>query len=105
MAEYQLTPTDVVIRTEDGASIPNDPANRDRAEYEQWLADGGVPDPYVPPEPVPPEAQPETTVLYDHENRLRAIEGQPPLSIGEFLTKATQNPAPQPSSKPARAKK
>ena len=45
MAEYQLTATDVVIRTEDNASIPNDPANRDRAEYEQWLADGGVPDP------------------------------------------------------------
>jgi hypothetical protein len=89
MAEYQLTATDVVIRTEDGASIPNDPANRDRAEYEQWIKDGGVPDPYVPPPEVPPEAQPETTVLYDHENRLRAIEGQPPLTLGEFLTKMT----------------
>jgi hypothetical protein len=45
MADYQLTATDVVIRTVDQASIPNDPANRDRMEYEQWLADGGVPDP------------------------------------------------------------
>jgi hypothetical protein len=89
MAEYQLTATDVVIRTEDGASIPNDPANRDRAGYDEWLADGGVPDPYVPPPPVVPETQPETTVLYNHENRLRAIEGVPPLTLGEFLTKMT----------------
>ena len=54
MAEYQLTDTDVVIRTADQAHIPNDPANRDRVEYEQWLADGGVPDPYVPPDIPPP---------------------------------------------------
>jgi len=26
-------------------------------------------------------------VLYDHENLLRAIEGQPPLTIGDFLAK------------------
>jgi hypothetical protein len=49
MAEYQLTATDAVIRTADGATIPADPANRDWIEYQDWLAAGGVPDPYVKP--------------------------------------------------------
>jgi hypothetical protein len=84
MADYKLTATDVVERTADHAFIPNDPANRDRAGYDKWLEAGGVPDPYVPPEPVSPQPTPEDQVLYDHENRLRAIEGQPPLTLGEF---------------------
>ena len=88
MAEYQLTATDSVIRTEDGAYIPNDPANRDRAEYEQWLADGGVPDPYVEPPPPPPAPPtPEQQVLFDHENRIRSQEGAPPLTMADFVTK------------------
>jgi hypothetical protein len=77
----------MIIRTADGTWIPADPANRDYAEYQQWLADGGVPDPYVAPEPLPPEPEPETSVLYDHENRIRAIEGQPPLTMQDFITK------------------
>jgi hypothetical protein len=50
MADYQLTETDMVVRTADQAWIPNDPANRDRVEYERWLlVKGNIPDPYVPP--------------------------------------------------------
>jgi hypothetical protein len=88
MADYQLTNTDAVIRTADSASIPNDPANRDRVEYEQWLADGGVPDPYMPPPEPPPAADDvQSVVLFDHENRLRGLEGQPPLTPGDFIAK------------------
>jgi hypothetical protein len=87
MSDYQLTATDTVIRIADSAWIPNDPANRDRIEYEQWLVDGGVPDPYIPPDPIQPTADPQSTVLFDHENRLLALEGQPPLTLVDFLKK------------------
>jgi hypothetical protein len=84
MAEYQLTATGV-LRIEDQAHIPNEPLNRDWQEYLNWVEAGGVADPYVAPEPVPPAPAAETTVLYDHENRIRAIEGQPPLTLREFI--------------------
>jgi hypothetical protein len=88
MSDYQLTAADdIVLRTGDQASIPNDPANRDWAEYQQWIDDGGVPDPYVPPEPVPPTPTGEQSTLYDHENRIRAQEGQPPLTLVDFVNK------------------
>jgi hypothetical protein len=88
MTGYSLTASDAVIRNEDGAFIPNDPRNQDWIEYQEWLADGGVPDPYMPPSPVPPTPSPEDEVLFDHENRLRAIEGLPPLTHEEFIALA-----------------
>jgi hypothetical protein len=88
MADYQLTATNMILRTADGAYIPPDPANRDYAEYQKWLEGGGVPDPYVAPEPPPPPPPtPQDQILFDHENRIRAQEGQPPLTLGDFLKK------------------
>ena len=85
MSEYQLTASEepcAVIRDSDKACIPPDMANRDYAEYLAWVEAGNTPDPYVPPpEPEPGAAE---TALYDHENRIRVLEGQPPMTREEF---------------------
>jgi hypothetical protein len=46
MSEYKLTNNpNIVVRTSDGASIPNDLTNMDYLEYTLWVTDGGIPDP------------------------------------------------------------
>jgi hypothetical protein len=98
MADYQLTASEepcAVIREADGACIPPDMANRDyngdamSPGYVQWKEAGGVPDPYVEPEPVPPQATEGQQLMYEHENRIRALEGEPPLSVADFIAKAS----------------
>ena len=94
MADYQLTATEepcVVLRNSDGAYIPPDMANRDyngdqfSPGYIQWVEGGGEPDPYVPPPVAPLEPTVEQEIAFDHENRLRVLEGQPPLEFNEFV--------------------
>jgi hypothetical protein len=51
---YQLTTGNTIIRLSDGAFIPQDPANKDFAEYLSWLDKGNTPEPADEP-PAPPE--------------------------------------------------
>lgn len=88
MADYALTANEhTILRTADQAYIPDDPANRDYAEYLQWVEAGGVPDPYVPPEPVEQPPHPAEVALYDHEARITTLEGGTPLTMSEFRKK------------------
>ena len=71
---YRLTSTDAILRVEDEAYIPPDPANRDYAEYLAWVEAGGVADPYEPPPEVKAEPTAQQVIIFDHEDRIRALE-------------------------------
>jgi hypothetical protein len=53
MAQYELTRSPDFVRLRSGNEngigdmmIPSDPMNADWKRYQQWLASGGVPDPW-----------------------------------------------------------
>ena len=54
---YQLTTGNTILRLEDNAFIPPDPANTDYAAYLEWVEQGGTPEPapvVEPPAPLTP---------------------------------------------------
>lgn len=62
--DYQITPIGSVFRVIDSTPIANDPDSKDWQDYQQWLTDGGVPDPFVPadvPGPLMPSFPNEVT--------------------------------------------
>lgn len=56
---YKQTAFDAVVRLDDGACIPADPGNADWRRYQDWLAEGHLPEPadaqgtIAAPEPAP----------------------------------------------------
>ena len=52
---YQLTSGDTIIRISDNAFIPNDPGNRDYADFLAWEAEGNTPLPAPAPAPPGPD--------------------------------------------------
>lgn len=54
---FQLTAFDCILRLEDNAFIPPDPANVDWQQYQAWLAAGNEPEP-APQQPAPVEMTP-----------------------------------------------
>lgn len=47
---YRLTNGNIILRIEDNAFIPPDPANTDYQAYLAWLEEGNTPEPAPEPE-------------------------------------------------------
>lgn len=54
MADYKRSLDGAIVRTRDGATVPDDPRNPDWRDYQAWRAAGNQPD---PPPPAPPPAR------------------------------------------------
>ena len=64
----------MIVRDEDGAFIPFDPANIDYQEYLAWLDEGNEPKAATPPATTLPEVVPVEDRVADLETRVDALE-------------------------------
>ena len=64
----------MIVRDEDGAFIPFDPANVDYQEYLAWLDAGNEPKAATPPATTLPEVVPVEDRVADLETRVDALE-------------------------------
>ncbi len=81
---YKLTNTNSIIRLSDNAHIPQDPGNRDYAEYQEWLSHGNT--------PLSPDPEPDTT-KQEALQKLKEIDLKSVRPLREWL--ATQETAPE----------
>lgn len=62
---YHLTAQGGIVRDADNAFIPNDPGNRDYAEFLAWQAEGNQATPYQSPAPTFADFQAEAKAALD----------------------------------------
>ena len=99
MARYRLNKRKGVHDTVEDVSIPEDIKNRYWRKYQEWLSQGGVPDPYVAPvaTPIPDSAQvdmvfagPQGRLLKKMFlkliNEIRTNNGQDTINMTQFET-------------------
>jgi hypothetical protein len=69
---YRLTTTATIVRIEDNAFIPADPANTDYAAYLAWVDEGNTPDPAPQEELEAPVRRQRDALLVASDNRALA---------------------------------
>ena len=97
---YQLTTSTTILRIADGACIPADPANRDYAEYQQWLAAGNTPLPADPP-PAPDIAALRRAAYSAEADPLFFMSQRGEATQAEWLAKIAEIRARYPIPEPA----